>query len=96
MALADYMPGRARPAMRGHRRARARRPDWWLSQPWFEPWHQEQHRWSEDYARKAAEREERNWLVASMPPDVRAACDAAQKASHDQLYQALGLSAVEL
>jgi hypothetical protein len=25
-----------------------------------------------------------------MPPDVRAACDAAQKASHDQLYQALG------
>jgi hypothetical protein len=31
-----------------------------LSQPWFEPWHQEQHRWSEDYARKAAEREERS------------------------------------
>jgi hypothetical protein len=31
-----------------------------------------------------------------MPPDVRAAYDAAQKASHDQLYQALGLSAVEL
>jgi hypothetical protein len=31
-----------------------------------------------------------------MPPDVRAAYDAAQKASHDQLYQALRLSAVEL
>jgi hypothetical protein len=31
-----------------------------------------------------------------MPPDVRAACDAAQKASHDQLYQARELSAVEL
>jgi hypothetical protein len=31
-----------------------------------------------------------------MPPDVRAACGAAQKASHDQLYQALELSAVEL
>jgi hypothetical protein len=31
-----------------------------------------------------------------MPPDVRAAYDAAQKASHDQLYQALGLSTVEL
>jgi hypothetical protein len=82
--------------MRGPRLAKARRPDWWLSQPWLEPWHQEQHRWSEDYARKAAEWEERNWLVASMPPDVRAAYDAAQKASHDQLYQALGLSAGEL
>ena len=34
--------------------------------------------------------------MTSMPPDVRAAYDAAQKASHDQLYQALGLSAVEL
>ena len=31
-----------------------------------------------------------------MPPDVRAAYGAAQKASHDQLYQALELSAVEL
>jgi hypothetical protein len=31
-----------------------------------------------------------------MPPDVRAAYDAAQKASHDQLYQALELSTVEL
>jgi hypothetical protein len=31
-----------------------------------------------------------------MPPDVRAACGAAQKASHDQLYQALELSTVEL
>ena len=31
-----------------------------------------------------------------MPPDVRAASDAAQKASHDQLYQALELSTVEL
>jgi hypothetical protein len=82
--------------MRGPRLAKARRPDWSLSQPWLEPWHQEQHRWSEDYARKAAEWEERDWLVASMPPDVRAACDAAQKASHDQLYQALGLSAGEL
>jgi hypothetical protein len=47
--------------MRGHRLAKARGPDWWLSQPW----HQEQHRWSEDYARKTAEREERNSLVAS-------------------------------
>jgi hypothetical protein len=46
--------------MRGHRRAKARGPGWWLGQPWFEPWHQEQHRWSEDYARKAAEREERS------------------------------------
>ena len=82
--------------MRGPRLAKARGPDWWLSQPWLEPRHQEQHRWSEDYARKAAEWEERNWLVASMPPDVRAAYDAAQKAGHDQLYQALGLSAVEL
>jgi hypothetical protein len=67
----------AGPAMRGPRLAKARGPDWWLSQPWLEPWHQEQHRWSEDYARKAAEWEERNWLVASMPPDVRAAYDAA-------------------
>jgi hypothetical protein len=82
--------------MRGPRLAKARGPDWWLSQPRLEPWHQEQHRWFEDYARKAAEWEKRNWLVASMPPDVRAACDAAQKASHDQLYQAPGLSAVEL
>ena len=82
--------------MRGPRLAKARGLDWWLSQPRLEPWHQEQHRWSEDYAGKAAEWEERNWLVASMPPDVRAACDAAQKASHDQPYQALGLSAVEL
>ena len=82
--------------MRGPRLAKARGPDWWLGQPWLEPWHQEQHCWSEDYARKAAEWEERNWLVASMPPDMRAAYDAAQKASHDQLYQALGLSAVEL
>ena len=31
-----------------------------------------------------------------MPPDVRAVYDAAQKASHDQLYQALELSTVEL
>jgi hypothetical protein len=31
-----------------------------------------------------------------MPPDVRAACGAVQKASHDQLYQALELSTVEL
>ena len=31
-----------------------------------------------------------------MPPDVGAACGAAQKASHDQLYQALELSTVEL
>ena len=31
-----------------------------------------------------------------MPPDVPAAYGAAQKASHDQLYQALELSAVEL
>jgi hypothetical protein len=31
-----------------------------------------------------------------MPPDLRAACDAAQKASHDQLYQALELSTGEL
>jgi hypothetical protein len=86
----------AGPAVRGPRLAKARGPDWRLSQPWLEPWHQEQHRWFEDYARKAAEWEERNWLVASMPPDVRAAYDAAQKASHDQLYQAPGLSAVEL
>jgi len=71
-------------------------PDGWLSQPWLEPRCQEQHRWSEDYAREAAEWEEGNWLVASMPPDVRVAYDAAQKASHDQLYQALELSAVEL
>jgi hypothetical protein len=35
-------------------------------------------------------------LAASMPPDLRAACDAAQKASHDQLYQALELSTGEL
>ena len=63
--------------------------------PWFEPWHQEQHRWSEDYARKAVERGERNSLVASMPPDLRAAYGAAQKASHDQLYQALEPSTVE-
>jgi hypothetical protein len=35
-------------------------------------------------------------LVASMPPDAGAACDAAQKASHDQLYPALELSTVEL
>jgi hypothetical protein len=34
--------------------------------------------------------------VASIPPDVRTACDAAQKASHDQLYQARELSTVEL
>jgi hypothetical protein len=34
--------------------------------------------------------------VASMPPDAPAAYGAAQKASHDQLYQAPGLSAVEL
>jgi hypothetical protein len=53
-------PGTARAAMRGRRRARARGPGWWLGQPRFEPWHQEQHRWSEDYARKAAEREERS------------------------------------
>ena len=71
--------------LRGHRLAKAKGPDGWLSQPWLEPWHQEQHRWSEDYARKAPEWEERNWLVASMPPDVRAAYDAAEKASHDQL-----------
>jgi hypothetical protein len=89
------MPGTARPAMRGHR-ARARGPDWQGSQPWLEPWHQERHRWSEDYAQKAAEREERSSLVASMPPDVPAAYGAGQKASHDQLYQALELSAVEL
>jgi hypothetical protein len=31
-----------------------------------------------------------------MPPDVGPACGAAQKASHDQLYQALELSTVEL
>jgi hypothetical protein len=31
-----------------------------------------------------------------MLPDVRAACGAVQKASHDQLYPALGLSTVEL
>ena len=31
-----------------------------------------------------------------MPPDVGPACGAAQKASHDQLYQALGLSTVQL
>jgi hypothetical protein len=31
-----------------------------------------------------------------MPPDEPAAYGAAQKASHDQLYQALELSAVEL
>jgi hypothetical protein len=31
-----------------------------------------------------------------MPPDAPAAYGAAQKASHDQLYQALELSAVEL
>jgi hypothetical protein len=31
-----------------------------------------------------------------MPPDVRVGCDAAQKASHDRLYQAQELSAVEL
>jgi hypothetical protein len=31
-----------------------------------------------------------------MPPDAGAACGAVQKASHDQLYQALGLSTVEL
>jgi hypothetical protein len=31
-----------------------------------------------------------------MPPDVRAAYDAAQKASHDQLHQVLELSTVEL
>jgi hypothetical protein len=31
-----------------------------------------------------------------MPPDVRAACGAVQKASHDQLYQTLELSTVEL
>jgi hypothetical protein len=34
--------------------------------------------------------------VASRPPDVGAACGAAQKASDDQLYQALELSTVEL
>jgi hypothetical protein len=34
--------------------------------------------------------------VASRPPDVPAAYGAAQKASHDQLYQALEQSAVEL
>lgn len=73
----------------------ARGPGWWLSQPWFELWHQEQHRWSEDYARMASEREARNSLVASMPPDVRAAYDAAQKASYEQLHQALELSTVE-
>ena len=44
----------------------------------------------------ASGREERNSLVAFMPPDVRAAYDAAQKASHDQLHQALELSTVEL
>jgi hypothetical protein len=44
----------------------------------------------------ASGRGERNSLVASMPPDVRAAYDAAQKASHDQLHQALELSTVEL
>jgi hypothetical protein len=43
----------------------------------------------------ASEREERNSLVASMPPDVRA-FDAAQKASHDQLHQVLELPTVEL
>jgi hypothetical protein len=31
-----------------------------------------------------------------MPPDLPAAYGAAQKPSHDQLYQALELSAVEL
>jgi hypothetical protein len=31
-----------------------------------------------------------------MPPDVRAAYDAAQEASHDQLYQALELSTIDL
>jgi hypothetical protein len=34
--------------------------------------------------------------VASRLPDVRAACGAAQKASDDQLCQALELSTVEL
>jgi hypothetical protein len=54
------VPGASGAAMRGHRRARAGGPAWWLSLPWFEPWHQGQHRWSEDYARKAAGREERS------------------------------------
>jgi hypothetical protein len=31
-----------------------------------------------------------------MPPDAGAACGAAQKASHDQLYPALELSTIEL
>ena len=44
----------------------------------------------------ASEREERNSLVASMPPGLRAAYGAAQKASDDQLSQALELSTVEL
>jgi hypothetical protein len=60
VAADGHMPRAARPAMRGHRRARARGPDWQGSQPWFEPWHQERHRRSEDYARKPAEREERS------------------------------------
>jgi hypothetical protein len=34
--------------------------------------------------------------VASIPPDVGPTCGAAQKASHDQLYQALELFTVEL
>jgi hypothetical protein len=82
--------------MRGHRRAKARGPGWWLSQPWFEPWRQEQYRWSEDYARKAAQREERCLAGGVHAVQGRAACGPVQKASHDQLYQALGLSTVEL
>jgi hypothetical protein len=82
--------------MRSHRRARARGPGWWRSQPWFEPWHQQQHRWSEDYARKAAEREERCLAGGVHAAEGRAACGAVQKASHDQLYQALELSTIEL
>ena len=82
--------------MRGHRRARARGRGWWLGQPWFEPWHREQHRWSEDYARKAAGREER-CLAGGVHAAGRAGrLRAVQKASHDQLYQALELSTVEL
>jgi hypothetical protein len=69
---------------------------WWLGQPRFEPWHQQQHRWSEDYARKAAGREERCLAGGVHAAEGRAACGAVQKASHDQLYQALGLSTVEL
>lgn len=57
----------------------------------------EQHRWSEDYARKAAGREER-CLAGGVDAAGRRtrACGAVQKASHDQLYQARELSTVEL